>query len=125
MTLRRNPLLPIGLLLLALGLGNWYTGWSKAFEYEDLIAAGGSPSEVGDFQEFSRLTPRTNASLLRPLERGIDANAFIDAKLDFYRIVRSGGRILMLSGAFLSAASAIRMFYRRRKPRALVLPDLV
>jgi len=39
----RSPVLPIGLVLLLLGAGNWYTGWRKMLEYQSLLERGVAP----------------------------------------------------------------------------------
>ena len=111
----RNPVLPIGIVLVVLGFGNWYTGRGKAHEYELLLDARHMPANVADFAEFPELTERTNATLLAPLQRGGDESDFVSAKLDFYRVVQSGGRIIMLAGLFCAAAGLIHAWYRQRR----------
>lgn len=113
----RNPLLPIGLLLVILGFGNWYTGKDKGAEYEDLLATGNIPAPTAHFEEFRELSAHTTATLLRPLQQGSDRHALITTKLDFYRVVQSGGRILVLLGLFCAAAGLIRSWYRQRGER--------
>ena len=110
----RNPLLPVGLMLVVLGFGNWYTGADKGHEYEVLLAAGHLPANLADFDEFHELTARTNATLLNPIQRGNDESTFLNAKLDFYKVVQSGGRILILVGLFCAAAGLIHSWYRQR-----------
>ncbi len=113
----RNPLLPVGLLLAILGFGNWYTGRSKGAEYEDLLATGNIPASTAPFQEFRELNARTTATLLTPLQRGSDQHALLATKLDFYKVVQSGGRILILLGLFCSAAGLTRAWYHERSDR--------
>jgi hypothetical protein len=114
MSTLRNPLLPVGLLLVILGGGNWWTGYVRGREYEVLLAAGPLPANFADFDEFRELTPRTNATLLRPIQRGNDESTFANAKLDFYKVVQSGGRVLVLAGLFCAAAGLIHVRYRER-----------
>jgi|ERR1700687_5508455 len=110
----RNPLLPIGVLLMILGFGNWYTGVGKGSEYEQLLAAGHLQAPVQDFDGFTQLGTRTNSTLLSSLQRGSDHPALANAKLDFYKVVQSGGRILVLVGLFCAAAGLIHSWYRHR-----------
>lgn len=110
----RNPFLPIGIVLVVLGFGNWYTGLSKSVEYERLLSAGTLPAPIEDFDEFRELNADTNATLLRTLQRGSDESTIIYAKLDFYRVVQSGGRMLVLLGFFSAAAGMIHSWYRQR-----------
>jgi hypothetical protein len=96
-----------------IGAGNWYAGVDKGSEYEHLLAAGNLPTSVDDYEDFRHLTARTTATLLGPLQRGSDEYTLANAKLDFYKVVQSGGRILMLLGLFCSAAGLIRPWQRR------------
>jgi hypothetical protein len=113
MAVWRSPLIPIGVVVLLLGAGNWYTGWSKMLEYEALLRRGGAPPAVQDFDDFSHLTTRTNAMLLAPLQNVSIDYTFTHARLDFYQVVRSGGRMLMLAGMLLIATGLARSWYRQ------------
>jgi hypothetical protein len=117
MRVLRNPLLPIGLLLVILGIGNWYTGRDKGAEYEELLATGNIPAPAVHFEEFGELDARTTATLLAPLQHGSDEHTLITTKLDFYKVAQSGGRILILLGLFCGAAGLIRSWYRQRGER--------
>ena len=110
----RSPLILVGVLLIILGFGNWYTGVDKGAEYERLLAAGNLPAAVDDYDDFHQLTARTTATLLGPLQRGSDEYTLANAKLDFYKVVQSGGRMLALLGLFCTAAGVIRSWQRRR-----------
>ncbi|HVM96077.1 MAG TPA: hypothetical protein VMT89_06795, partial [Candidatus Acidoferrales bacterium] len=83
----RNPLVPVGLVLLLLGFGNWYTGYDKVAEHERLLAGGNLPARVEQFDEFRELNSHTNATLLRFLQAGDDARSVINDKVDFYRVL--------------------------------------
>jgi len=109
-------LILVGVVLIVIGAGNWYTGVDKGDEYERLLAAGNLPTSVDDYEDFHRLSARTAATLLAPLQRGSDEYTLANAKLDFYKVVQSGGRILILLGLFCSAAGVIRSWQRRRGP---------
>lgn len=121
MEILRHPLLPIGLILLAVGIGNWYTGRSKSVEYEQILASGNRPAPVEDFADFDELTAGTTATLLSNLRRGTDEYTLVNSKLDFYKLVQSGGRLFILVGLFCSAAGLIRFWYRRRAQRAALV----
>lgn len=113
----RSPLLPIGLLLVVLGLGNWYTGKTRGAEHERLLATGNIPVLAARFDEFQELNARTTATLLKPLQRGSDQHALIGTKLDFYKVVQSGGHMLVLLGLFCAGAGVVRTWYRQRHER--------
>ena len=115
MTALRNPWLPVGLFLVILGFGNWYTGHDKSVEYERLLANGNLPSSVENVEDFPELDGRTNATLLASLQRGSDEYTVANAKLDFYKVVQSGGRLFVLVGLFCAAAGIIRSWYPQRR----------
>jgi hypothetical protein len=117
MRLIRNPLLPIGLLLVMLGFGNWYAGKDKGAEYEHLLASDKIPGPAARFDEFRELDAHTTATLLSPLRHGSDQHTLIATKLDFYKVVQSGGRILILLGLFCAVASLIRSWHHQRGER--------
>lgn len=111
----RSALLPIGLLLVVLGLGNWYTGLTQGAQHEELLATGKIPAPAASFDDFPELNAHTTATLLKPLRRGSDQQTLIGAKLDFYKVVQSGGHMLVLLGLFCSAAGVLRTWYQRRE----------
>jgi uncharacterized membrane protein len=113
MTRLRSPLILVGGALIIIGAGNWYTGVDKGAEYERLLAAGNLPTPVDDYEDFHHLTARTAATLLAPLQRGSDEYTLANAKLDFYKVVQSGGRLLMLLGLFCSVAGLMHPWQRR------------
>ena len=115
MSALRNPLLPVGLLLLILGFGNWWTGYARGRDYERLLAGGPLPANLADFDEFDELTARTNATLLDPIQRGNDESTLLNAKLDFYKVVQSGGRIMILAGLFCAVTGLSRAWYRQHQ----------
>jgi len=117
-----DALIPIGLVLLLLGAGNWYTGISKITEYERVVAAATMPAAGGTADDFPELTARTRTTLLRALGPDGDENTAVRAKLDFYRVVHSGGRIVTLLGLFCSAAGLTRSWFRQRPKGQPPLP---
>jgi hypothetical protein len=117
MRVLRNPLLPIGLLLVILGFGNWYTGRDKGAECEEVLATGDIGTPAVPFEEFRELNAHTTATLLTPLQRGSDQHTLVTTRLDFYKVVESGGRILILLGLFCAAAGLIRSWHHERGAR--------
>lgn len=93
----RYPALPIGVVLLVLGLGNWLASRDKVIEYARRAELAVPVQRTESLDEFTRLSPRTNATVLDRLHRGFDYGS-ADAKRDFYMIVQSGGRFLTVAG---------------------------
>lgn len=112
-----NSTLLSGTLLVGLGLGNWFVSRNKVAEYSHRAAAGNS-IRMGTLAEFENLTPRTDAALIERMHRGPNDYSLADAKLDFYRVVDSGGRIFTVIGLLLIAAA----LFRQRSRHALRAP---
>lgn len=108
-----HPLLPIGLLLLAVGIGNWSMSRGKVIEYSRRLAASRELAG-GDLSGLSHLTPRTNAHLLRRLHRGPGNSGIAGAKRDFYELVNNGGRLIAICGFGLFSVGVIRLIGDRR-----------
>jgi len=110
----RSPLLAVGVVLVVLGLGNWLVSRNKIVEYSQRVDTGGSIDRVGNLAEFPRLTPRTNATLLARLHRGLTDYTFSSAKLDLYQVINGGGLILSLLGLVLIGLAIVRTWLERR-----------
>jgi hypothetical protein len=108
-----NSTLLSGLVLVGLGLGNWLVSRDKVAEYSHRAAAGNS-IRTGTLAEFENLTPRTNAALIERLHRGPNDYNLADAKLDFYRVVESGGSIFTVTGLLMIAVALVRHRSQRR-----------
>jgi len=112
MGLLKTPLVIVGLLLTLIGLGNVYTGTTKAAEYEALLATGRATPPEPRKSDSPRLEPRLRNSLLKNLAEEDDRFAAARAKLDFYRVVHGGGRLLTLLGLFCAVSGVIHFWYR-------------
>src|SRR5262245_44992428 len=118
----RHPALPIGIVLLVLGLGNWLVSRSKLLEYERRGAAAEVIDGAGSLDGFTRLTPRTNATLLERLHRRLGDYGVADAKRDFYTVVQSGGRLITAVGLLLVGIALLQRWRERRILRTAARP---
>jgi len=109
----RYPALPIGLVLLVLGIGNWSVSRSKVIEYTARVAAP-PVVEAGSLADFRRLSPRTNARVLDGLHRGPSAADIAAAKRDLYTVLATGGRLIAASGTLLLLVAAVQLWRARR-----------
>ncbi len=112
-----HPLLPIGLLLLAVGVGNWWISRDKVVEYSQRLVAA-RDLVGGDLSDLRHLDSKTNSSLLRRLHRGSAKAGMSGAKRDFYELVNNGGRLIAICGFGLFSVGVIRYIGdRREEPR--------
>lgn len=107
--LARNYLFIAGLVLLVLGLGNAVAALTKVHEYQAVLTATTPQVEAETAQVF------------RGAQRYVPSEArerweIAQAKLDFYHVVLSSGRLMLGLGVVCTAAGLIRL--RRRLPGA-------
>ena len=113
----RHPALPIGVVLLVLGLGNSMVSRNKLIEYERRARAPELVDHSGSLEGYTRLTPRTNTTLLERLHRRPRDYGMLDARHDFYSVVQSGGRLIAAVGLLLIGVGLLRRWRERRLRR--------
>lgn len=112
----RTPLLPIGIALFVLGVGNWVLSNSRLVEYTQRSRPSNSNVPAADLSDFPELTPHTNDVLLR---RSATISSDVDAKVEFYRVVKRGGTIFAACGILLIGLAPI---HARRSVHSVALP---
>lgn len=100
----RTPLLPVGIALFVLGVGNWVLSNNRLVEYTQRSRPSNSNIPAPDLTDFPELTSRINEVLLR---RGSASYSDVDAKLEFYRVVKRGGSMLVAFGVLLIGLAPI------------------
>lgn len=119
MSLARNPGLWVGLALIAIGGGNWINGAVKLSEYEAVASRRPTKGDIELPEGFPHLNERTNAALLEPLHSRVTSRSFAEGKRDFYSVVQSGGRLIVLIGAFSIVVST---YLERRRSSSVATP---
>lgn len=85
----KNMLVVGGVLLILLGMGNWVTGAVRTQPYAQYLKLHPGP----------RLTTQSlKADLLEPTDDERQERDVARAKLEFYQLVQSGGRFMVLLG---------------------------
>jgi hypothetical protein len=108
--LYRSHLFVAGIALIVLGLGNYLAADSKVDHYQELIAA-----IAPQIQTVPSLLPREGG---RPFPtEAWERWEIARAKLDFYHIVLSGGRLMTSIGMVCTMLALIRL--RRQHARAV------
>ncbi len=110
----RSRVLPVGMVFLVLGLGNWSVSHNKIVEYTQRSRAGNSIDSVTTFTDFPELSARTNGTVLERLHHGPTEYTFTAAKLDFYRVVEGGGRAFALVGLVLIGIALVQSWWGTR-----------
>jgi hypothetical protein len=99
--LYKSRLLVTGITFLCLGIGNWIVGNHKVADYQSIMTQA-SPAVV---PKSSLLAKGTWKLPTEEVERANIARA----KVDFYHVVVSGGRLLASIGALCTIAALIRL----------------
>ena len=101
----KNTPLVAGIVLIALGLGNWVTGSIRTAEH------------AGEIEEARQAPSRGGVSSDRLTAEEVE---IARVRMDFYHVVASGGR-LMTAGGFLLAtfglARSLRPQVRKDRPK--------
>jgi len=118
----RRPLLPIGIVLLVLGLGNWTVSRGRLVQYERRAQVAAPVERTDSLEGYERLTQRTNATLLERLHRRPRDYGVLDARRDFYSVVQSGGRLITVVGLLLLGIGLLQAWRERRLLRGPLPP---
>jgi hypothetical protein len=110
----RYPAVPVGVVLIVLGVGNWSVSHPKVAEYTRRASAPDPIDPRASFADFQRLTARTNRGVLEGLHRGTGDYRYADAKRDFYTVLDSGGRFIALVGLLLAGIGLLQHWRHRR-----------
>jgi hypothetical protein len=85
----KNMLFVAGTLLVMLGIGNWVTGAMRTRPYAEYLQKHPGP----------RPSQSVKADLLEPPDEERQERDVARAKLEFYLLVQTGGRLMVLLGA--------------------------
>lgn len=103
-----NPVFYCGVAIFLLGVGNWWIGSDKVQDHRALLRTAEAVSALAPTEGFEQLSARTNASLLKPFRVSFGRVSALEQKLEFYRVVKTGGRILAALGLLLALWGAMR-----------------
>ena len=95
----KNAFLVSGLALVVLGLGNWLVGAIRAKPYEEYLRSNPGPETSSESLKNALLEPPDDAREERSISR---------AKLEFYELVRTGGRLMVVLGSLGVLAGLLR-----------------
>lgn len=109
--LYQSRLLVLAVTLLVLGIGNTIIGSQKLEQYRAIVAEGRAR---GYFPDAAPSTGR----ILRPLDDEGERYNIGRAKIDLYRVVFSGGLVMMAVGVVLTIIGWLRL--RLREDEGLV-----
>lgn len=96
----KDVLLIAGLLLVCLGIGNWAIGATRAHPYARYLQRHPGPPRASDRSKNELLEPPDDQREQRDVARG---------KLEFYQLVQSGGRLMVITGALCVLGAMVNL----------------
>ena len=101
----QSRFLVTGVSLLVLGASNVFIGSTKLAQYQRIVAEGRARGYFPDTGGSNRV--------LRPVDDEAERYNIGRAKVDLYHVVLSGGLLMFVIGALLTAAAWIRVRVQR------------
>ena len=101
-----------GVLCLVLGVSNWAIGAMEASKYQSLLRKTAHTGLEDSYRSFQELDQQKNEEVLRRINEDGERYNAARVKLNFFRVVLSGGRALFLIGLLLTVWSFITIIHR-------------
>jgi len=109
----QSRFLVTGVSLLVLGASNAVIGSTKLAQYQRIVAEGRARGYFPDAGPSNHV--------LRPVDDEAERYNISRAKVDLYHVVLSGGLLMFVIGAVLTAAAVLRVRVQRDAPLARVV----
>src|SRR5437899_12797914 len=108
-------LLIVGAMCLVLGIGNWIVGAVETTKYQNLLHKTAQTGLEETYRRFQELDHQKNEEVLRGINENREKYNAARVKLNFFYVVLSGGRVLLLSRALLTMSLRIRLIVRAQQ----------
>ena len=105
-------LLLSGLVCLFLGVGNWIVGAVESGKYQSLLRKTAQTGLEESYRSFQELDHQKNEEVLRRITEDREKYNAARVKLNFFYVVLSGGRWLLIIGTLLTVVVIIRLIRR-------------
>lgn len=112
-----NNLLIVSAALIILGLGNWIVGAVETTKYQGLIYKTAQTGLEESYRSFRQLDQQKNEELLLRITQDRERFNAARAKLNFFYVVLTGGRIMFLIGALMTLWRLIVLIRRDTKSK--------
>lgn len=105
-------LMVIGVVCLVMGIGNWTIGKIETTKYQALLHKTARTGLEENYRKFQELDHQKNEEVLRRINEDREKFNGARVKLDFFRVVLSGGRLLFFLGTAISLIAVVRLIRR-------------
>ena len=107
-----SSLMVCGLVCLVLGIGNWAVGAIETAKYQSLLRQTAQTGLEETYRSFQELDQQKNAEVLRRINDDREKSNAARAKLNFFFVVLTGGKLLFVIGAMLALSAAVGLIRR-------------
>lgn len=105
-------LLMAGIACLFLGIGNWIVGAVESAKYQSLLHKTAQTGLEESYRSFQELDHQKNEEVLRRINEDREKYNAARVKLNFFYVVLTGGRWLLIIGTVLTVVGVIRLIRR-------------
>lgn len=108
-----------GLMLAALGAGNWIVGLNRTRTASQMIAEATNTAPSSDYRSFDEVD--STAGVLKPFTEEEKRVSYATARMDFYHVTFLTGQVMVIVGLILTFIGFINVIQRdtRRSIRRL------
>jgi len=106
-----------GLVCLVLGVGNWTVGALETAKYQALLRKTTQTGLEETYRSFQELDQQKNAEVLRRINDDREKYNAAKVKLNFFFVVLTGGKLLLVIGALLALSAAVGLIRRDARMR--------
>ena len=117
-------LLIAGIVCLFLGIGNWIVGAVESGKYQNLLYKTAQTGLEDSYRSFQELDHQKNEEVLRRINEDREKYNAARVKLNFFYVVLTGGRWLLIIGMVLTVVGMIRLIRRDAQRRISRLGSL-
>jgi hypothetical protein len=105
-------LLVSGVVCVVMGIGNWTVGAIETSKYQALLYKTARTGLEENYRNFQELDDQKNQEVLRRINEDREKFNGARVKLNFFYVVLTGGRVLLIVGVVLSLMAIVRLIRR-------------
>ena len=118
-----NYLMVSGIVCLLMGIGNWTVGAIESSKYQALLYKTARTGLEESYRNFQQLDHQKNEEVLRRINEDREKYNGARVKLNFFYIVLTGGKVLLVVGALLTLTATVYLIRRDSQAKVKRLLD--
>jgi hypothetical protein len=106
-----------------MGIGNWTVGAIESSKYQALLYKTARTGLEESYRNFQQLDHQKNEEVLRRINEDREKYNGARVKLNFFYIVLTGGKVLLVIGALLTLTATVYLIRRDSQAKVKRLLD--